>query len=73
MGILAIRIPDHLKAMMEKTGINWSEYLRNSIRDALESRRKRKMMQKIHALTEGQGKAKVGTAARIVRSLRNHA
>ena len=71
MTTVAFRIPEELKHQMSRVKINWSEYVRGSIQEALASERKRQwfahMKQRI-----GKLKSPLGTADHIVRSLRDN-
>jgi hypothetical protein len=73
MGMIAVRISDRLKQEMDRVHINWSDYLRKSIEEAVASRHKRTLIQKIHRTLGGFNSTKHGTAARIIRSIRRHA
>jgi len=73
MSMLAIRIPAELKKEMTRVHINWSEYLRRSITEALESEQKRELFRKIHSLAGNRTKTPKGTAAAIIRHMRDHA
>ena len=73
MSSIAIRIPNGLKREMARLKINWSQYLRESIRQALESEKKKEILRHIHKLLRPQHPARKGTAAGIIRSLRDHA
>ena len=45
MKMVALRIPDELKKEMARLKINWSDYLRRSISEALESEKKRSLFE----------------------------
>ena len=72
MSVMTFRIPDALRKRMAKVHINWSEYVRQAISDALESDTKKALMRKVIAL-RSKARASRGTAAGIIRAIRNHA
>lgn len=72
MSMLAIRISTALKKEMNRTKINWSEYLRQSISEALDSERKKRFFQKVHGLGVRRAKTSRGTAAFLIRHMRDH-
>ena len=72
MSVITFRIPDILKKRMNGVKINWSEYIRHAISDVLESDTKKTFLQKIQTL-RSQTHAPRGTAARIIREMRDHA
>lgn len=73
MTTVAFRIPDEMKKKMDKTDINWSDYVRHAIGEALHSQTKRELIRKIHGLSAGRKGVKQGTAVKILRHLRDHA
>lgn len=70
--MFAIRIPDSMRRDMARVKINWSDYLRQSINEALESEKKRTWFQKLHALTRGKKRTRFGTAVKMLRQIRDH-
>ena len=72
MGMVAFRIPNEMKEQMDRADINWSDYIRRAINEALQSKQKRELIRKIHAVT-GVKKAKAGSSVKILRKLREHA
>ena len=71
MSMVTFRIPDIIRKRMAKVKINWSEYIRHAISEALESDTKRVLIRKVLAL-RSQAHAPRGTAARIIRTIRDH-
>ena len=69
MVTFALRIPEDMKREMEKLDVNWSLYIRQSIRELLASEKKRKMMAKIQKMTS-EHKAEEGTAVDLIREVR---
>jgi len=73
MSLIALRVPNEMKKEMAHVKINWSEYLRQSIQEALESEKKRGLIQKMQHMLVGEKRTPRGTAARLVRKMRDHA
>lgn len=71
MAIVTLRIPDDVRKRMAKVKINWSEQLRQAISEVLESDTKSSLLRKVVAL-RSQAHASRGTAARILRTIRDH-
>jgi hypothetical protein len=70
MTTIAFRVPVDLKNQMAKVKINWSEYIRRSIQEAIVSENKRHWFSQ---LKQGARRHSTpGTAARIIRSMRDH-
>lgn len=72
MSMFALRVPDAVRKQMESIKINWSEYLRQSILEAIHSDRKRAMIAKLRKLTGKNKPTEAGTAASIIRQIRDH-
>ena len=72
MKMVALRIPDNLKKEMERIKMNWSDYIRDSIRAAVDSEKKRLLFARLHQIYKGRKRAKPGTAAGIIREIRDH-
>lgn len=73
MGMIALRIPDQMKREMARIKLNWSDYLRRSISEALESKQKRELIEKVHKLLGHKKRVETGTAAHIMRMMRDRA
>ena len=71
MASIAIRIPDTMKKEMGRHKINWSDYLRQSIQEALESEKKRGMFERLHRLLGPKVRNPRGTAAGLIREMRD--
>lgn len=71
MASIAIRIPNVMRKEMARLKINWSEYLRQSIQEALESENKRAMFQRLHRLVGPKVRSRAGLAAMLVREIRD--
>ncbi|OGR84967.1 MAG: hypothetical protein A2901_06925 [Elusimicrobia bacterium RIFCSPLOWO2_01_FULL_54_10] len=71
MKMFAIRIPEEMKRQMSRIKINWAEFLRGSITEALQSDKKRSMILKFRHLTEHSKPTGAGTAAGILRQMRD--
>jgi len=72
MTSMAIRIPGEMKKEMSRLKINWSHYLRQSIREALASEKKREWIKRMQKLLRKTPPAPRGTAAQIIRQMRDH-
>ena len=72
MSIMTFRIPDAIKKRMARVHINWSEYVRHAISEALESDTKKTLIRKVMAL-RSKTHASRGTATSIIRTNRDHA
>lgn len=73
MSMYAIRIPEPLRKEMNHIKINWSDYLRNSITEAIEAEKKRTLIGRIHLLNKKSPPVKSGTSLSIIHSIRRHA
>ncbi len=74
MSMVAFRIPDEMKEQMDKAGINWSEYIRRAINEALHSQTKRALMSQIHGWAQDRKKkVPAGSSVKIIRQMRDHA
>ena len=72
MVTVAFRIPDEMKKEMDQVDVNWSEYVRQAIQEALKSAKKRDLLRKVRQLTIRQNKIPKGTAAFMIREIRQH-
>ena len=72
MSMFALRVPDKLRKDMDRVHINWSEYLRHTIVEAIESEQKRSIISKLRRLTQRSKPAQPGTAVSIIRQMRDH-
>ena len=73
MTTVAFRIPDEMKQQMDRVDINWSDYVRHAISEALHSEEKRDLLRKLQGYPRGSGKVPAGTAVSILRGIREHA
>ena len=71
MSVITLRVPDLLRQRMARVKINWSEYIREAISEALESDTKRALIRKVQQLRSGET-APAGTATSIIRAIRDH-
>jgi len=72
MGMMTLRIPNEMRKEMAQIKINWSDYLRRSITEALESEHKRQMIQRVHQLLKNKKRLlPAGTASQLIRSMRD--
>ena len=58
MTTVAFRIPDDMKKQMDHAKINWSDYVRHAIGEALHSQKKRDLMRKLHGLSQNSAHGK---------------
>ena len=72
MSIVTFRISDTLKRQMARVRINWSAYVRQAISDALESDEKKSLIRRARS-ARTRSRIPGGPAARIIRSVREHA
>ena len=72
MSVVTFRVPDAIRKRMAKVKINWSEYIRHAISDALESNTKSILLRKVLTLRSQTGASR-GTSTRIIRAIRDRA
>ncbi len=72
MKMFALRIPDDMRKKMTGVNINWAEHLRRSIKEVLESEKRRAMIRKFQRMTQDNPSSPSGTAVRMIRQLRDH-
>ena len=65
---VTFRVPEEIKQKMEELSVNWSEYLRESVQEALDRKQKQKIHQKLEKLEE-YGES---TASEIIREIRDN-
>lgn len=73
MSVYSIRIPPEIKKEMDKLKdeINWSEEIRKFIKNKIEERKKRKVLQEVVSYVQTLPKAPKGTAQKLVREDRD--
>jgi len=52
---ISVRVPAWLKSEMEKTDINWSEYIRKVIEDRIKLERAKKIWAEIEDIVNSEG------------------
>ena len=65
---VTFRVPEEIKQKMEELSVNWSEYLRESVQEALDREQKQKIHQKLGKYEES-GES---TAIEIIREIRDN-
>ena len=70
MSVITLRVPDLLRKRMARVKINWSEYIREAISEALESDVKRTLIRRVRQIRSGET-TPAGTAASIIRAIRD--
>ncbi len=73
MGVYSIRIPPEIKKEMDmmKDEINWSEEIRKFIKNKIEERKRRKVLQEVVSYIQTLPEAPEGTARKLVREDRD--
>ena len=73
MSVYSIRIPPEIKKEMDmmKDEINWSEEIRKFIKNKIEERKKRKVLQEVVSYIQTLPEAPRGTAQKLVREDRD--
>lgn len=71
MKMFALRIPEDMKREMRRVKINWAEYIRRSIDEVLKSQKRRTLIERFRRMTEGNKPTPSGTAASLIRQMRD--
>ncbi len=72
MAIITVRVPDELKLKMKQLNINWSEEIREFIRQRIdEEERRRKLKEALEILRQSKGSVERGFSAKVVREDRD--
>jgi len=71
MKIVAVRVAEETKKKMKEIPEGWSEYLRTAIEDRINMEERKKLLEEIKELLKDIPKAPKGTAAKIIRGLRD--
>ncbi len=72
MSVITFRVPDSLRKRMMKVKINWSDYVRRAISEALDSDTKKDLLKKVHQMNKGRSVPK-GFSEQLVRHMRDRA
>lgn len=71
--VVSFRIPRDLKRRMDRMKVNWSDRLREFVQDALRTETNRRILARIDRITGRYPQPKVGTAAKLIREIRDRA
>ncbi|MDP2167892.1 MAG: hypothetical protein Q8J64_06135 [Thermodesulfovibrionales bacterium] len=71
MKIVALRVPEDIKKRMKEVPEDWSDYLRKAIEDRINMEDRKRLLTEVKALLKNVPKAPKGTAAKIIREMRN--
>ena len=71
MSMIALRIPNDMKKEMDRVKINWAEYLRHSIEEVIDSKKKRAMISRFIKWTQRNKATEPGTAVSLIRQMRD--
>ena len=72
MAIITVRVPDELKLKMKQLNINWSEEIREFIRQRIdEEERRRKLKEALEILRQSKSSVERGFSAKVVREDRD--
>lgn len=71
MKIVAVRVPEDTKKKMKEIHEDWSDYLRKAIEDRINMEERKRLLKEIKELLKDVPKAPKGTAAKIIRELRD--
>jgi len=71
MKIVAIRVPEEIKEKMKEVPEDWSTYLRKAIEERINMEERKKLLREMKELLKDVPKARRGTAAKIIREIRD--
>jgi predicted DNA-binding protein len=71
MKIVAIRVPEETKKKMKEVPEDWSDYLRKVIEERVNMEERKRLLREIRELLKDVPKARKGTAAKIIREIRD--
>ncbi len=72
MSVITFRVPDSLRKRMMKVKINWSDYVRRAIAEALDTDTKKELLKKVRQLNKGRSVPK-GFSEQLIRNMRDRA
>ncbi|MBI5025427.1 MAG: hypothetical protein HZC12_01610 [Nitrospirae bacterium] len=71
MKIVAVRVPEEIKKKMKEVPEDWSDYLRKAIEDRINMEERKRLVKEIKELLKDVPRAPRGTAAKIIREIRD--
>ena len=70
--VMTVRIPEERKLEMEKFDINWSEYIRESIRKKIIELRREIAFEEMDEITSKIPRSKISMADEVIRWRKKH-
>lgn len=71
MKIVAVRVPEEIKKKMKDVPEDWSGYLRRAIEDRINMEERKRILREVKELLKDIPKAPKGTAAKLIREIRD--
>jgi predicted DNA-binding protein len=69
--IVAVRVPEETKKKMKDIPEDWSGYLRKAIEERINIEERKRLLKEVKKLLKGVPRAPKGTAAKIIREMRD--
>jgi hypothetical protein len=73
MKIVAVRVPEEVKKKMKEVPEDWSGYLRKAIEDRIDIEERKRILRDVKELLKDILKPPKGTAAKLIREMRDSA
>jgi chemotaxis regulatin CheY-phosphate phosphatase CheZ len=73
MKIVAVRVPEEVKKKMKDVPEDWSGYIRKAIEDRIAMEERKRILRDVKELLKDVPKPPKGTAAKLVREMRDSA
>lgn len=73
MKIVAVRVPEEVKKKMKDVPEDWSEYIRKAIEERIHIEERKRILREVNELLKDVPKAPKGTAAKLIREMRDSA
>lgn len=73
MKIVAVRVPEEIKKKMREIPEDWSEYIRKAIEERINIEERKRILREVKELLKDVPKAPKGTAAKLIREMRDSA
>jgi chemotaxis regulatin CheY-phosphate phosphatase CheZ len=73
MKIVAVRVPEEIKKKMKDVPEDWSGYIRKAIEDRIDIEERKRILRDVKELLKDVPKAPKGTAAKLIREMRDSA
>jgi chemotaxis regulatin CheY-phosphate phosphatase CheZ len=71
MKIVAVRVPEEIKKKMKEIPEDWSEYIRKAIEERIDIEERKRILRDVKELLKDVPKAPKGTAAKLIREMRD--